>query len=524
LGDDAVVAVYERRRFVVSCEGANQVKVVQDKMAQALGITLGEHLWNRIVSFLQSAPCVLVLDNFETLADGDPAGAAELVATLRSAPDRVVLGIGYRGATVPTSIKGMEVVPLGPLTREPAKKVFLAAAGDRHSTDPSLDSLLNGLDGVPLALVILGALSRAEPSLDELTTAWQEKRTDLFQSGSSPDRTSSLPVSIELSWERLSADARAALSLAAQLPDGWPLGRRAMYLPDEFAAGVVELGGRALLHADERQRCLAPIRQHVLAHHPPESASLQRLFAGVRVLATRFQQIGGPEGSSVVTELASEFTNITEVISTGLSHEPELVTIVPNILTFQRFTGLGDEHLGHAALTMPSSLSIRADIFLCLGLLHSGRSNNMQARELFGQALPIYQRVGAVLGEANCLSNLGEVEFRESNNDRARELFGQALPLYQRVGAVLGEANCLRNLGQVEFRESNNDRARGLFGQALPLYERIRDRYSQAVVHAWLARTTDGDRRTEHCVRMDELSTGLNLRGFRESLYLICGC
>ncbi|MGH3569550.1 MAG: tetratricopeptide repeat protein, partial [Pseudonocardia sp.] len=119
---------------------------------------------------------------------------------------------------------------------------------------------------------------------------------------------------------------------------------------------------------------------------------------------------------------------------------------------------------------------------------------------------------------------LGQVEFRESNNDRARELFGQALPLYQRVGAVLGEANCLSNLGQVEFRESNNDRARELFGQALPLYQQIRDRYSQAVAHAWLAATTSGEQRGKHCIQLNRLATELNLKGFRESLRSISGC
>jgi hypothetical protein len=89
---------------------------------------------------------------------------------------------------------------------------------------------------------------------------------------------------------------------------------------------------------------------------------------------------------------------------------------------------------------------------------------------------------------------------------------------------VLGEANCLRNLGQVEFLESNNDRARELFGQALPLYQQIRDRYSQAVAHAWLARTTSGERRSEHCTQLNRLADELNLKGFRESLHAISGC
>src|SRR5262249_44792104 len=174
-------------------------------------------------------------------------------------------------------------------------------------------------------------------------------------------------------------------------------------------------------------------------------------------------------------------TNITEVVRTGLTHDADLAAVVPDVLEFQRFTGLGDDQLALAALAMPrSSTPVRAATTFGLGVLYADRSLHDRAPELVDQALPLYQRVGDVLGEANCLRCLGQVEFRESKNNRARELFDQALPLYQRVGAVLGEANCLRNLGQVEFRESNNDRARELFDQALPLYQRIRDVLGQA--------------------------------------------
>ncbi|WP_189226919.1 tetratricopeptide repeat protein, partial [Saccharothrix coeruleofusca] len=114
--------------------------------------------------------------------------------------------------------------------------------------------------------------------------------------------------------------------------------------------------------------------------------------------------------------------------------------------------------------------------------------------------------------------NLGEVAFRESDNDRARELFDQALPLCKQVGAVLGQANCLSSLGQVAFRESDNDQARKLFDQALPLYQRIRDRYSEAISHAWLACVTEGKEHAEHVTQMNDLAVKLKLPGFHDAL------
>jgi len=318
-------------------------------------------------------------------------------------------------------------------------------AGARHRADPNLSALLADLDGVPLAIVLLAGLARSEARLDTLVTAWRAKRTGLLQRGTRPDRTSSLPVSTELSLDRLSPDAREALSLAALLPDGWPRGRSTMYLPDDLAAGVIELGGRALLHDDElRQRCLAPIRQHVLLHHAPQPALLGRLVTTIRTLAERCRQIGGPDGADVVIEVVPEFTNIVEIIRVGLAHEPDLAEAVPALLEFQRFTGLGDDQLGLNVLASAPSPSSRAANALGLAMLYTQRSDN----------------------------------------DRARELFGQALPLYQQ----------------------------------------IRDRYSQAVAHAWLARTTNGERRIKHCTQLDRLAAELDLKGFRESLRAISGC
>lgn len=114
-------------------------------------------------------------------------------------------------------------------------------------------------------------------------------------------------------------------------------------------------------------------------------------------------------------------------------------------------------------------------------------------------------------GEAISLINLGELELSESNNDRARELVTQSLMLYRRVSDELGKADCLRVIGEIELSESNKDRAQELLDQALTLYERIRNRRSQALAHAWLARATTGDQRRMHCGHMTRLATDLNL-------------
>ncbi|SFR10623.1 hypothetical protein SAMN04488564_103436, partial [Lentzea waywayandensis] len=419
IGLDAIVMAFRDRRFVVSCDGAGTAGVVIDKLATVLGVGLGEHLRNRVVSFLGTAPCVLVLDNFETVTDADPAGAAELLSTLRAVPG-LVTGIGSRGAHVPTGLVGLREINLRPLPQDDAIDVFVAVAGERHRADPAIRALMADLDGVPLAIVLMASLARTESHLGTLATAWRAKRTDLLQHGANPDRTSSLPVSIELSWDQLSLDGRAALSLAALLPDGWPHNKAGMYLPEELAAGVIELSRRALLHDDElRQRCLAPLRQHVLARHPPDSAQIGLLAAPVRMLTARAAQVGSAEGAEAATDIASELTNLVEIIRTGLPSAPTLGDAVPDLLHFQRFTGLGDDQIGLDALDSAIPVASRARNTTALARLYFSRSNNEQARALFNQAFPLYRQVGDVLGEANCLNSLGELALRESNNEQA---------------------------------------------------------------------------------------------------------
>ena len=79
----------------------------------------------------------------------------------------------------------------------------------------------------------------------------------------------------------------------------------------------------------------------------------------------------------------------------------------------------------------------------------------------YEQALPLYQRVGSVLGEASCIKGLGDIALDRSDHDGARARYEQALPLYQRARDVLGEANCIKGLGDIARRRSDHDRRPG---------------------------------------------------------------
>jgi hypothetical protein len=71
----------------------------------------------------------------------------------------------------------------------------------------------------------------------------------------------------------------------------------------------------------------------------------------------------------------------------------------------------------------------------------------------------------------------------------------QALPLYRRAGAVLGEATCIQGLGDIALARSDHESARARYEEALPLYRRFGDPYSTGRCLYYVAKVSDGDER-----------------------------
>lgn len=180
--DERVRRRFARRRWFVRCDAARSADAVWSALGADLGV-IGEgspgELRDRVCEVLDSAPAAVVLDNFETPWMADPLAVEELLRTIGTIP-RVALAISVRGAARPAGLRWRDFSVLNPLPLPDARMLFLAVAGNGFAADPQLDSLMAELDGLPLAVELLGYAAQGQPNLREVAERWHRERTGML--------------------------------------------------------------------------------------------------------------------------------------------------------------------------------------------------------------------------------------------------------------------------------------------------------------------------------------------------------
>jgi tetratricopeptide (TPR) repeat protein len=87
-----------------------------------------------------------------------------------------------------------------------------------------------------------------------------------------------------------------------------------------------------------------------------------------------------------------------------------------------------------------------------------------------------------LLGKANLLHSLGDLELSSGNVGAARQHFENALSLFEAVCCQLGKAHVLKRLGDLERSLGSVDAARQHFENALNLHEAVCSRLGNANV------------------------------------------
>ena len=482
LHDERVQERFGHRRWFIRCDGAASAGALLSVLAAELGV-LGDGppstLLGRVRAVLGAGLAVLVLDNFETSWAADPLAAEELLRAVAALP-QAGLAVSARGTARPAGLRWRDFAMVSPLRLADARRVFLAVAGAGFVADRRLDGLMAGLDGVPLAVELLGYAAQGQPDLEEVAERWRAERIGMLARMGGGSRELSVAVSVEASvaGPLMTAPARRLLTLLGVLPDGIAREDLEALLPGAGLAAAAVLRQLGLAFDEgKRLRMLAPVREHAAAAHSPEAADLARTVSHyARLAATTGTQVGRSHGGQAIARLQAETGNIAAMLQQPEAQHriDELADAVHGLAEYWRFTGFTQPAVARAAQDAISTHGTplqQARTWFAFGNLAFYRSDHDRARVQYERALPLYQEAGEVRGEADCIKGLGDIALDRSDHDRARIQYERALPLYQQAGAVRGEANCIRRLGDIALDRSDYDRARIQYERALPLYQ-----------------------------------------------------
>ncbi|KAI0040348.1 hypothetical protein FA95DRAFT_1527690, partial [Auriscalpium vulgare] len=222
----AVVHKFHERIYFISCEGCLSASMLINDIAKVLGIqndldySLKEE---EILSYLESSPNLLCLDNFETLWNADLQVKHTVTVLLQkfSSVFSVSLLITMRGLEYPEGIAWSKPLlsPLQALSFDTAQKVFQQIS---NKWDEWAERLVQAVEGLPLALTIIAHLAQSQ-ECKFLWQQWEETNIRIIERGKG-HRLTSLETSIELSIEgyhlRSHSTALVILSLLGMLPGG----------------------------------------------------------------------------------------------------------------------------------------------------------------------------------------------------------------------------------------------------------------------------------------------------------------
>ena len=105
-----------------------------------------------------------------------------------------------------------------------------------------------------------------------------------------------------------------------------------------------------------------------------------------------------------------------------------------------------------------------------------------------GLALPIYEELGDLLGQANVLNNLGIDAYYEGRWQESLDLYERSKNARERIGDVVGAAQITNNIGEVKLDQGYLTTASELFEEARSVFEASGHRMLAALASSNLGR------------------------------------
>lgn len=405
------------------------------------------------------ADTVLVLDNAETALAVDAEDFRRFLRELLEECRRCRILATSRerlGLTGAESI--VRVGPLPPQEAEDLLEALLRSHAARLSAEDrdAMSQVHAVADGLPLALVVSAAWL-SEVSVTTFLRQWQRSRSALLSlpGFDSPDRASSLEVSVSLSFEALDADSRRLLQALSLHPAGASTELLGEILPDDVAllSSIAELVRKSLVEKNgSHLRLLTPIREFVRQRAATDESAEPLLLAALEGHTHRLHEwlsnAYRVDSSAEWEHLADNLANVGALVDEGLRSastvEPAIELVAAACLVF-RGTGRIEEGLDYLDKALDKTLEktlaavrggsvLEATLIEERGHLLRAGARLPSALRAYQDALGLWSRQARPDREAVCHLRIGDVLRLMGSYDAAAEHYRIGLRLHEELG------------------------------------------------------------------------------------------
>lgn len=463
---------------------------------------------NALVNALRDKRALLVLDNCEEVA----LACAQLADILLPAcPQLVILAT----SRTPLEVAHGCSFPIPALGVDPdASRATDGTAGDGEATrlfydraamvlptyplvggdGPTVDALCQRLGGLPLAIELAATWIRVLSAGDLLTEI--TRNLDLLSSDNPtlPERHHSMRAVLDSSWRWLSsAEQRVLRGLgiflggftreAAEAVSGATLATLATMAERSLINRLPDSGGgtRYGMHELVRQYALEMLEQQDPAEADRiRERHLEYFLALAEEAGTAWD---GAREREWLDRLRADQANVNSALTWGLDHR-QSEPVLRLCAAYHRvwvFTSPSRHYLPllERALALPwdstsvAAASARAQILNTVGYDAIQLADTHRGRQLFEEALALYEGVGDLAQYAYTLRGYGSTFVRAGDPQSAKRHISQSLALCRRANDLIGVAWSLTDLGEATFAANEIGDAGKLFTEALANFQQL---------------------------------------------------
>ena len=513
-------------------------ELVGEALARGLGVRTSGAVpaSTDVASWLRTKRLLLVVDNFEQVADAGPV----IGEILRTAPGVTALVT----SRAPVRLAAEQVYPVPPLAApdsadpaavaaSPAVRLFVdaaAAAVPGFSLTPASTAdvveIIRRLHGLPLAIILAAAKVRLLSPADIVGHLGDQLGLLTGGARDLPDRQRTLRATIAWSYHLLRPEERALFDRLGAFAGGWDLdATEAVADPDSdpltLLEGLVEstlVRQGAAPDGHERFTMLDTIRDYSLERlrDGGQAPTARRAHAAhyLRLAEAAEPHLNGADGPVWLRRLELERENVNAALGWFLDQDDPVraLRLVWATWAFWWRRGHIDEATRHVAriLDRGDLLSEPATgrALLAAGVLAFVSGQNERAEDYFGRALPFLRAAGDDQGVSLALGPLGQFAALRGDRPLAIRLLDEARDKGEQWQVGLYHSRVAR----LKIDEGAYDEALRHLHLAVEVSRRAQDQFvallAQYTWAVWSVTRGDRDGARQHLVEGLSLAAG----------------